>query len=216
MSELEIVETADPLTMFRQQVKDESQNRARGMSDAAKEKLRAINEHDRLCNDADSRLSKEFNGRTWTVEQLMDLFAKSLGGPGRSPRRRAIKAAYRINQDLKIYHIHDVKFFGELLPDETEDKMSMAKFLARYPLPESEMVTPANPESVPEKPARRCALGRKCLRAKGIRASEVRGRGQYCSNSCRGRARIIAKSASGVLNMTPSAHTSESRPLEAA
>lgn len=216
MSELQIIETADPLANFRQQVKDESQNRASRMSGAAKEKLRAINEHDRLCNDADARLSKQFSGRTWTVEQLMDLFAKSFGGPGCSPRRRAIKAAYRINQGLKIYHIHDVKFFGELLPDETEDKISMAKFLARYPLPESETATPANPESAPEKPARRCALGRKCLRAKGIRAAEVGGRGQYCSNSCRGRARIIAKSASTVLNMTPSAHSSESRPMEVA
>ncbi len=70
----------------------------------------------------------------------MDLFARSFGGPAFSPGRRAVKAAYRLNDGMRVHYIHDVRFFGELMPDEAE--MPMWKFLARYPLPETETVTP--------------------------------------------------------------------------
>jgi hypothetical protein len=86
---------------------------------------------------------------------------------------------------MKVYQIHDITLFGELLPDESE--MSMPRFLARYSLPENETVVPANPEAAVEKPIRRCALGRKCSKAKNNRAAEVTGTGLYCSSICRGR-----------------------------
>jgi hypothetical protein len=153
--------------------------------------LKALNEHERLDEQADARLVKEFNARTWTVEQLTELFAKSFGGS--QPRRRAIKAFLCLSRGMKVYRIHDVTLSGELLPEEGE--MSMARFLARYSLPENETVVPANPEGAVEKPIRRCALGRKCLRAKNNRAAEVAGKAQYCSVNCQGRARVRAKLA---------------------
>src|SRR6266567_1454417 len=90
-----IIETEDRLADFRQQVKDEADNRPR-MSEGAKAKLRYINERDRLNAEADARLVRSFNGRPWSLEQLVNLFAKSFGGAQPTPRRRAIKAMYRL------------------------------------------------------------------------------------------------------------------------
>jgi hypothetical protein len=177
--EIQTPTSLDKLACFREQAAmEQAEKSARSkMSDAAKAKLRALNEHERIDEQADTRLVKEFNSRTWTVEQLTDLFAKSFGGS--QPRRRAIKAFLCLKQGMKVYRIHDVSLLGELCPDEGE--IPMSKFLARYPLPENEIVTPA------EKPVRRCALGRKCSKAKNQRAAEVTGTGLYCSGICRSR-----------------------------
>ena len=110
------VESEDLLAAFREQAKADD-DRAK-MSEAAKAKLRSLNEHDRANAEADARLVNEFNSRPWTLEPLMDLFAKSFGGPQSTPRRRAVKALYRLAQGLRVYHIFDISFFGELLPGE--------------------------------------------------------------------------------------------------
>jgi len=187
--ELEIIETEDRLAGFRQQVRDEDETRPR-MSEAAKAKLRSINERDRLNAEADTRLVKEFNSHSWNVEQLTNLFAKSFGGTQPTPRRRAIKVMYRLARGARVYHIHDLTLFGELSSGEAE--MPMNRFLAKYPLPEDETVTPKG-EPVKTETVRLCVLGRKCLRAVRNRAAEVSGKSQYCSVNCRGRARILAR-----------------------
>ena len=188
-----IIVTEDRLAGFRQQIRDEDETRPK-MSEAAKAKLRSINERDRTNAEADARLVEEFNSRSWTLDQLVDVFAKSFGGTQRiadaSPRRRAVKAIYRLAQGARVYHIHDISMFGELSSDEAE--MPMSRFLARYPLPEDEAVTPKG-APVKTEPVRLCALGRKCLRAVRNRAAEVSGKSQCCSVNCRGRARILAR-----------------------
>jgi hypothetical protein len=188
-----ILEVEDRFAAFRAQIASEDETRPK-MSDAAKAKLRSINERDRLNVEADTRLVKEFTSRPVTVEQLMNLFAKSFGGTqttvDASPRRRAVKAMHSLVKGSRVYHIHDISLLGELTLDEAE----MPRFLARYPLPEDETVTPAG-EPVEVKPVRRCALGKKCLRLKNRQAGEVTGKGEYCSVTCRGRAKVVAKLA---------------------
>lgn len=176
----------DKLAAFREVAAVEQAEKAeRGkMSEAAKAKLRALGEHDRLDAESDTRLVKEFTSRAWTVEQLVDLFAKSLGGD--SPRRRAIKAAHRLNQGATVYHIHDVSFFGELLPGEAE--MPMSRFIARYSLPEDEMVTPVagSTEGRPQKQVkvRPCKSAGKCIWAKRRKPASAVGKSLYCTSAC--------------------------------
>ena len=189
--EAAIIETADQLARFRKQVRDEDETRPK-MSEAAKAKLRSINERDRLNAEADARLVKEFASRPVTLERLADLFAKSFGGTQQTPRRRAIKAMYRLAQGRRVYHIYDISLFGELSSGEAE--MPMNRFLAKYPLPEDDTVTPKG-ELVVMAPVRRCALKQKCLRVRGRQAGEVTGRGQYCFPGCIGRAKMLAKLA---------------------
>lgn len=189
-----IIETEDRLAGFRQQVKDENETRPK-MSEAAKAKLKTINERDRANVEADARLVKEFTSHPVTLEQLIELFAKSFGGTQPTPRRRAVKAMHRLAKGARVYHIHDISLFGELTREEAE--MPMSRFLAKYPLPEDETVTPAG-EPVEVKPVKRCALGKKCLRLKNRQAGEVVGKGEYCSTNCRGRARMISQRAKAV------------------
>jgi len=196
---METLRETDKFAVYRQQVaeKNESQNK---MSETAKAKLRALNEHERQGAAADSRLVKEFNSGEWSVERLMDLFASAFGGAKQSPRRRAVKAAYRLMKGMKVYHINDLSLFGELLPDETENNMRMSKFLARYPLPEPEAVTPAKPakpENKPERAAkeRLCKSGSKCIWKRRKAALSV-GRSLYCTPVCQQADRARQRRAS--------------------
>lgn len=203
--------SVDKLAMFREQVTAEQAEKSQHskMSEAAKAKLRALNEHERLNAEADTRLVKEFNSRTWTVEQLVDLFAKYFGGP--SPRRRAIKAFLCLNRGARVYHIHDVSLLGELLPDETE--MPMSRFLSRYQLPENETVTPAVATDRPSRPARLCKSGAKCIWAKYRKAAPAVGRSPYCTPAC--QKCDTARRRRG-LGVTSTGQSARSLPLEAA
>ena len=186
------VESEDALAEFRQQVKADD-GRAK-MSEAAKAKLRSLNEHDRANTQADARLVEEFNSRPWTLEQIMDLFAKAFGGCTMNPRRRAVKALHCLAQGMHVYHIHDLSLFGELLPDEVG--MPMVRFLSRYPLPEDGIVTP---KGEPEKPIRRCKAGKKCLRFEKRKPAPAKGSGDYCSTACAASDRARNKRASVVI-----------------
>jgi hypothetical protein len=161
------------------------------MSDAAKAKLRSLNEHDRANTQTDARMVTEFNSRPWTLEQMVNLFAKAFGGCTMNPRRRAVKAMFRLNKGLRVYHIHDLSFFGELL--RGEDEMPMHRFLAKYPLPEDEMVTPKGEPEKPVKPVRLCKAGKKCMKFEKRRPAPVKGSGEYCSTMCSASARARAK-----------------------
>lgn len=179
----------DALAVFRKQVRLEDETRPK-MSDAAKAKLRSINEHDRKDAEADARLVKEFNSRPVVLERLVDLFAKAFGGPERNPRRRAIKAMYRLTEGRRVYHISDLSLFGELLLGEAE--ITMHRFLAKYPLPEDETVTP---KGEPPKPVRLCKAGKDCIRYEHRKAAPAKGSGQYCSSACAASVRARAKRA---------------------
>ena|SRR5579864_2504679 len=80
----------DKLAAFRElAAAEQAEKSERGkMSEAAKAKLRAINERDRANVDADAALTTEFNSRPWSVEQLTDFLAKSFGGHSFTLRRR--------------------------------------------------------------------------------------------------------------------------------
>lgn len=200
-----IPESEDALAVFRQQVKTEDEARPK-MSESAKAKLRSLNDHDRANAEADVRIVFEFTNRPWTLEQLVDLFAKAFGGAKSNPRRRAVKAMFRLAQGLRVYRIHDLSFFGELIDDEKT--MPMARFLARYPLPEDESgdagatVTPKGAPEKPAKPVRLCKSGKKCLKFEKRRPAPAKGSGEYCSTCskmCAASARARAKRASAAL-----------------
>lgn len=184
--ELELTEGPDKLAVYRQQIADEDRPR---MSEAAKAKLRIINERDRQNDDADLRLVKALISQPVTLEQLVDLFAKSFGGPTWSPRRRAIKAMHRLAHGCLLHHVTDLVILGELLPGE--DEIPMSKFLSRYPLPEDETVIPKGTEPTVQK-VRRCTLGKKCVFIKNRQPREIVGNGKYCSKACRGRANVLS------------------------
>jgi hypothetical protein len=128
------------------------------MTEAAKAKLNSITEQARLNVASDTRLVKEFTGRSWTFPQLMELCAKRFGiSPltGAAPRRNAIKLMHVLLKGAKVYRIADLTLLGELLPGEAV--MPMNGFLRLYPLPEGETVTPTNeqPPSGKCKPKKR-------------------------------------------------------------
>jgi len=184
-----VVDSADALAAFRQQVRIEDESRPK-MSDAAKAKLRSINEHDKRNVEADARLVAEFNSRPATLERLVDLFAKAFGGAETHPRRRAIKAMSRLAEGRRVYCIHDLSFFGEL--SSGEDQMPMNRFLAKYPLPEDETVMP---KGEPPKPVRLCKAGKGCLRYEHRKPAPAKGSGEYCSAACAASVRARAKRA---------------------
>jgi len=189
MERIEVVnaetENVDKLAPFREVAAAEQADKAdrSRMSDAAKAKLRLLNEHDRANVEADARLVVEFTSHEWTVEQLTDLFAKAFSS---FPRRRAIKAAYRIEHGARIYHIHDLIILGELLPGEND--IPMNRFLAKYPLPENETVTPVAGVTGgrPQKPAkvRPCQSGAKCMWLKRGKPAPARKGSLYCTPNC--------------------------------
>ena len=183
------IQPQDKLATYREVVSAENAAPRGKMTDKAKAKLRALTEEGRLNSEADTRLVKAFPHRPWTLEQLVDLFAKSFGGVSCSPRRRAIKALYRLAQDIRVYRIQDISFLGELLPGEAESPMS--QFLKKYPLPEDETFTPTS--DGPE--VRYCFLKRKCLKFKAGQPGIISGRGQYCSRQCQGRAKWQKKAS---------------------
>lgn len=182
-----IIETAaepDKLAVFRQVARQEQEEKsARSkMSEKAKENLRSVNEHDRTNANADEKLVEWFNVQTWTVDSLMDLMYQ-LRQDSTDIRKRAIKAMHHLASS-KVYHIHDVLFFGELTFDEK--KMSLVKILDRFDPPDSVLPKTDAPTVASVK---RCALGQKCIRAAKRKGYPVKGRATYCSPSCRARAK---------------------------
>ena len=55
----------------------------------------------------------------------------------------------------------------------------MNRFLARYPLPEDETVTPKGEPEKPEKPVRMCKAGKKCMKFRGRTLVPAKGAGEY-------------------------------------
>jgi hypothetical protein len=179
----------DVLAPFREQVRAESDTKPK-MSDKTAARLREINEHDRAEKIANTRFAEWFGKQNVTVEFLMDLMFRIASGDAENIRKRAVKCAHMFQRrrHTTLSEPHDIMFLAELLPEESE--MSLAKIESRYPVDYNQ---PIFVPKVEEKPVRRCALGRKCLRAKNNRAAEVAGKAEYCSDNCRGRAKMLAR-----------------------
>ena len=71
----------------------------------------------------------------------------------------------------------------------------MVRFLARYPLPEDEMVTPKGEPEKPEKPVRMCKAGKKCIKFGGRKPAPAKGSGDYSRTACGAADRVRDKRA---------------------
>jgi len=181
--ELELTEAPDKLAVYRQQVAEEKTDPRNKMSEAAKANLCSLNEHSRQNDEADLRLVMKLTTQSVTLEQLVDLFAKSFGGPATSPRRRAVKAMYRLADGAVLTSVTDLVILGELLPGE--GVMPMHRFLVRYPLPEDETVLPKGEQPVVKKvKVVPCASGLKCIWVKRNKPAPATGRSRYCTKVC--------------------------------
>ena len=186
---MEIIEQVDTLAVYRQQVAAENSLKP-VMSEKAKAKLRNLTEHDKTEKAANAKFAAWFAQQDITVEFLTDLMFRS------SPyvtdiRKRAIECAHMFQKwgHTPILEPHTVMFLGEMLPEE--ESLTVAKIESLYPVDLDKPIYVPSTERI--KPARLCALGRKCLRAKKNRAAECSGEAQYCSINCRGRAKIRAR-----------------------
>lgn len=183
----------------REQARQEQAQSKKSMSAASIARIRAQAEHERVNAEADTRFVKQFNGRTWNVEQLMGVFVSKFGGcivnPDTNesriapdpcnPRRRAMKALHFLSKGYVVHRIHDLVLFGEL--SRGEDLIPVWKFLVKYPLPEDETGQPQTGVAVSGK---RCRLGSKCLHVKRRQAAFVITGGSYCSKVCLGKSQI--------------------------
>ena len=168
-------------------VESEREKTASKMSAAAIEKLRAAKEHEAKNRAADIRLVEHFNSHDKTIESIMDWLYVIRKGQAENIRKRAIKGVHFLSRGFNVYGVHDLVFFGELLPEEA--RMSLLQIMDKYPA-DVDVIHPALPEAAPE---RLCALGSKCLRAYRRKAAVVTGSGKFCSPACRGTAVALAK-----------------------
>lgn len=168
-------------------VEAEREKAATKMSAAAIAKLRADSERQAANKAANARLVEQYNSQDKTIESVMNWLYVIRKGQTKNIRKRAIKAFHFLSRGFKMYSIHDLTFFAELLPEEA--KMSLVQIMDKYRA-DVDVIHPALPEAAT---ARLCVLGSKCLRAYRRKAAVVSGTGKYCSASCRGTAVALAK-----------------------
>ena len=159
------------------------------MSDVAKAKLKAINDHDRIDGKANEELIKQFYSRPINFERVMDSMIRARNDSA-DLRKRALRAMHFLIR-FKATTIHDIVFFGELSPDESE--LSLDAITRKYPAPE--VIDPgmlALSTKAERIAVRRCALGTRCMRFdKKTKAGVCKTRSAYCSDGCKGRAKFI-------------------------
>src|SRR5439155_12506541 len=132
------------------------------------------------------------------VEIIMDVMYRIARGYTADIRKRAIKAAHFLSRGFKVYSIHDLMFFGELLPEETSAKhlnaayewvenkrpMSIEKIIARYPYKEGwqEQAVAQSPE-----PSVKLCANKWCHKGEGkTKGIAPKGsKGGFCSKECR-------------------------------
>jgi len=156
------------------------------MSKAAIARLRETKEQDAKNKAADAKLVEHFNGQQKTVESVMDWLHVIQKERTENIRKRAVKCFHFLSRGFKVYGIHDLTFFGELLPEQ--ERMSIAAILTKYPAG-IEVIGATQTVAAPE---RLCALGSKCARSVRRKGAAVTGNGKYCSQPCKSRSMRLA------------------------
>lgn len=199
---------ADPLAIYRQQVREEAATQKPKMSDAQAARLRAISAEDKFEKIAEGRFATALTQIVPTLENLQKLISRctvsdfyTLDADGNVvPRlqlpqhldRRAYKLAYWIERGYRlgerINTPQDILFMSNLTPEEV--KMSDAQFAEEWRVKRGQKpVAPLNAAKEPKE----CALRSRCLRAVKRHGASVPGKGFYCSEACRGRAKVLAR-----------------------
>jgi hypothetical protein len=184
-------EESDVLAPFRARVAAEKELKPSVMSDKAAERLKQINYEDKIAKQSEEKFAYALTQIFPTHENLAKLIARCSGDPKNS--RRLVKLLFwiqsrgwRLGHEIRLSS--DIAFLSELTPDEVD--MPDSVFAEKWRV--KKIVAPISDE--PE--VRLCTLGRRCLGAVKGKAAPVTGKAEYCSVTCRGRAKILARKAS--------------------
>jgi len=174
MEELQIVEAADPLAMYRAEVAAEKDSTARKMSPAAAAKLAAQNEADKQRKAADKRFAADFT-RLIHDERLVVLLNRI--SPGQTwGEKNLLKLRRCLAHGWEPTCPNDVLFFATLTSDE--EAISYDQF---YREMTHEWPTPPAKDGVE---LADCKAGKKCMGLNNRRPRQA-PKGQFCSNICR-------------------------------
>jgi len=199
--EIETVETTetDSLALFREQVRNEVKP---SMSEAAAQKLRAINETDRLDKIANGRFCTALKSVIVNDENLAKLLTRChTSAPLTLLERRVhklnwfISAGFELGREIDSVHL--INFFSELTSDETA--MTDSQFQNEWngkdavKIKQSRLDRGIIASDVPV--YRPCKSGKKCLRFEKRKAAPAAGKGEYCGPACSASDRARQKRA---------------------
>ena len=164
------------------------------MTEKQGEHLRQVNLEEKLSRAADERFATAVPQVSPTPENLAKLIERCSGDPQHLDRRTnkllywIQSRGWRLGHEIK--RPSDIVLLSNLAPDE--GRMSDSAFAGEW------AVKKVVPPKIDEPEPRYCALGKKCLRFANRRPGVVAGRSPYCSQNCRGRAKIIKTRLSNV------------------
>jgi hypothetical protein len=193
---------ADPLAIYREQVKNEVKPT---MSESAAQKLRAMNEADRLDRIDNTRFCNALRSVIVNDENLTKLLQRChTSTPCTQIERRVHKLNWWIAAGFllgrEIDSVTMINFFSELVPDE--ESMSDSEFRATWNPKDAERrkqyrldhgIIKATEETEPV--YRPCKSGKKCLRFEKRKSAPAAGRGGYCGSACAASDRARQKRA---------------------
>jgi hypothetical protein len=192
---------ADPLAIYREQVKNEVKPT---MSESAAQKLRAINEADRLDKISNGRFCTALKSVIVNDENLTKLLQRCHTSTLLTLiERRVHKLNWWITAGFllgrEIDSVCMINFFSELVSDEED--MSDSEFRATWNLKDAErrkqyrldhgIIKADETEPV----YRPCKSGKKCMRFEKRKPAPAAGRGEYCGSACAASDRARQKRA---------------------
>lgn len=195
----------DSLAVFREQVRNEVKP---SMSEAATQKLRALNETERLDKIANTRFCNALKSVIVNNENLGKLLARChTSTPLDHIERRVhklnwfIQAGYELGREIDSVCI--INFLSELTQDETF--MSDSAFAAQWTVKDAArtkqyrldhgIIKPDSTEAV----YRPCKSGKKCMRYEKRKPAPAAGKGAYCGTTCAASDRARQKRALAAL-----------------
>jgi hypothetical protein len=194
--------TDDSLAVFREQVKAEQANKP-SMSEAAAQKLRALNETERLDKIANSRFCNALKSVIVNDENLTKLLRRChTSTPLTDIERRVHKlnwfilAGYELGREIDSVCM--INFFSELTQDETymSDSAFASQWTAKdatrtkqYRLDHGIIKQDSEPIYKP------CKSGKKCMRFEKRKPAPAVGKGAYCGTACAASDRARQKRA---------------------
>ena len=189
---LEPIPETDSLTVYREQVKAEQANKP-SMSEAAAQKLRSINETERLDKIANDRFCNALKSVIVSDENLTKLLTRChTSTPLTDIDRRVhklnwwIAAGFQLGREIDSVTM--INFFSELTPDEM--LMSDSNFAAQWTAKDAAWrkqyrlahgIIKADTTEPVYKP---CKSGKKCMRFEKRKPAPAAGKGAYCSTAC--------------------------------
>jgi hypothetical protein len=231
--ETAIIEVADSLAIYREQVKNEQSNKP-SMSEAAAQKLRAINEAERLDKIANGRFCTALKSVIVNEENLTKLIIRCHTTPPLDQRgwldgayryhkvtdvlsseqqlsrmvhklNWFISAGYKLGREIDSISL--INYFSALT--ESEAYMSDSAFAAQWTAKDAAAKRQYRLDhgiieaDTTEPVYRPCKSGKKCLRFEKRKPAPAAGKGEYCSTACAASDRARQKRALAAMAASP-------------